>query len=190
MIAMTNRPVDYRKTQSGAALVISLLLLLVMTILGVTAMSNTVLEEKMTSNARQRQLAFQSASTALRTAEAWLTNNITSVAQFETTFSGTPNELYWVRQPSPGVVPRAVPMNIFDGTAWVAGNSQLDTSTLVTGQPGPRYVIEYMGRKGEPPLDYTVPDNREYTFRITAIGWGTDSTTTYVAQSAMRMQLL
>jgi type IV pilus assembly protein PilX len=177
--------------QRGAILIVSMLMLLVMTLIGVTAVSTTTLEEKMAGNARQRQLAFQAADSALREAEAWLNTNIMTVSQFETTFSGTPAELYWVRQPRPGDALRSVPMDIYDGSAWGAGNSQQPATSVVTAtQNPPRYVIEYMGRIGEPPLNYNEPDNRKYAFRVTAIGWGTNNTTTYIAQSTFRIPLI
>lgn len=58
--------------QSGAVLILSLIMLLVMTVLGVTAMQSTVLEEKMAGNFRDRNIAFQAAEAALRNGEAWL----------------------------------------------------------------------------------------------------------------------
>jgi len=179
-----------RIRQQGAILIVSMLLLLVMTLLGITAVSTTTLEEKMASNNRQRQLAFQAASSALRDAETWMRTNLRTVSQFETTFNGTPLELYWVRQPTPGDDIRAVPMDIYDGYAWTVGNSQQPPTNVTTAINKPRYVIEYMGRIGEPPLDYTEPDNRNYAFRVTAIGWGTDETTTFVTQSAFRIPLI
>jgi type IV pilus assembly protein PilX len=179
-----------RTGQQGAILIVSMLLLLVMTLLGITAVSTSTLEEKMASNNRQRQLAFQSASSALRDAETWLRTTVSSVAQFEVRFNGTPDELYWVRQPTPGDQVRAVPMDIYDGYAWTVGNSQQPATSVTNAANTPRYVIEYMGRIGEPPLDYTEPDNRNYAFRVTAIGWGTDNTTTFVTQSAFRIPLI
>jgi type IV pilus assembly protein PilX len=185
---ITSFPAD---RQRGAILIVSMLMLLVMTLIGVTAISTTTLEEKMAGNARQRQLAFQAADSALREAEAWLSTNIKTVSQFETAFSGTPAELYWVRQPRAGDTLRDVPIDIYDGDAWGAGNSQQPATTVhTTGQNPPRYLIEYMGRIGEPPLDYADPDNRKYAFRVTAIGWGTNNITTYIAQSTFRTPLL
>lgn len=49
------------KYQQGTVLVTSLLFLLIMTILGVSAMNTNVLEEKMVGNLRQQQIAFQAA---------------------------------------------------------------------------------------------------------------------------------
>lgn len=60
------------KQQKGVVLVISLIMLLLLTIIGVTAMRTTSLEEKMAGNMRSQSLAFQSAETALRDREAWL----------------------------------------------------------------------------------------------------------------------
>ncbi|MEE9337106.1 MAG: PilX N-terminal domain-containing pilus assembly protein [Methylococcaceae bacterium] len=48
-------------SQQGAVLIVSLLFLVIMTILGVSAMSTNVLEEKMVSNIRQEKIAFQAA---------------------------------------------------------------------------------------------------------------------------------
>ena len=62
-----------RSLQSGSALVVGLLMLLVMTLTGVAAMHVTSLEEKMAGNARDRSLAFQAAETALRGGEACVT---------------------------------------------------------------------------------------------------------------------
>jgi type IV pilus assembly protein PilX len=55
--------------QRGAALVIALLMLLVMTVLGVAAMGVTRMEERMAGNARDLDVAFQSAEAGLRFSE-------------------------------------------------------------------------------------------------------------------------
>lgn len=49
------------KSQQGVVLVVSLLFLAIMTILGVSAMSTNVIEEKMVSNVRQQRQIFQAA---------------------------------------------------------------------------------------------------------------------------------
>ena len=58
-----------RTRESGAILVISLLLLLVMTLLGIAAMQTTGMEERMAGNTRNINLAFQGAEAGLRDAE-------------------------------------------------------------------------------------------------------------------------
>jgi type IV pilus assembly protein PilX len=57
-----------RRRESGAVLVISLLFLVILTILGITAMWGSISEEKMSGNARDMNLAFQAAESALRDA--------------------------------------------------------------------------------------------------------------------------
>jgi type IV pilus assembly protein PilX len=55
--------------QRGAVLVVSLLLLLVMTLLGLGASQSTRLQERMAGNQRDMDLAFQGGETGLRAAE-------------------------------------------------------------------------------------------------------------------------
>lgn len=72
--------------EKGAALVVSLILLLIMTIIGVTSLRTTTLEEKMAGNMRDKSLAFQAAEAALRDAEIVLSpDNL-----IERPFSGVP----------------------------------------------------------------------------------------------------
>lgn len=61
-----------RKRQKGAVLIVSMLLLIIMTLLGLSSMRNTTLEEKMAGNSRDIQLAFNAAEAALRQAETYL----------------------------------------------------------------------------------------------------------------------
>lgn len=58
--------------QRGSALIISLLILLVMTIIGISAMSSSTLEERMAANDRNQKVVFQSAETTLVEAETTL----------------------------------------------------------------------------------------------------------------------
>lgn len=69
---LTHQAALARKSQHGAVLIVSLLLLVVLTLLGVAGMRNTTLEEKMAGNSRDIQLAFNAAEAALRQAESYL----------------------------------------------------------------------------------------------------------------------
>lgn len=55
--------------QQGSALVLSLIILLVMTMIGITALSTSTLEEKMAANDRNQRVAFQTAEAALAEGE-------------------------------------------------------------------------------------------------------------------------
>ena len=65
------RPLSHR-AQRGAALIVAMVMLLAMTLLGVTAVRNTTLQERMAGNLRDSNLAFQAAERALREGESFL----------------------------------------------------------------------------------------------------------------------
>lgn len=54
-----------RSRQSGAVLVIAMIMLLVLTLLGVTAMNTTSMQERMAANSQELTRAFQAAETGL-----------------------------------------------------------------------------------------------------------------------------
>lgn len=64
------RKVTPAPRERGAALIISLILLVLITLISVASLRNVVLEEKMVSNFYDRSLAFQSAEAGLRAGEA------------------------------------------------------------------------------------------------------------------------
>jgi type IV pilus assembly protein PilX len=61
------------KNQSGVVLLVSLIMLLLLTLIGVTGSQVTGFEEKMAGNSTDRNLAFQAAEAALSAAEAVVT---------------------------------------------------------------------------------------------------------------------
>lgn len=65
--------------QRGAVLVISLLLLLVMTLLGLGASQSTRLQERMAGNQRDQEVALQGAEASLRAAETILSPMVNEV---------------------------------------------------------------------------------------------------------------
>jgi len=64
-----NRSYKKWNLQSGVVLPVVLIFLVIMMLLGVTAIRNVTLEEKMAGNSRSYQVAFQSAEEALRFCE-------------------------------------------------------------------------------------------------------------------------
>lgn len=64
----------HRSRQRGVVLVISLLLLLVLTMLGLAATRGTTLEQRMTTNQNDQEVAFQAAEAALRAGESQLSS--------------------------------------------------------------------------------------------------------------------
>ncbi|AUN95482.1 pilus assembly PilX family protein [Pseudazoarcus pumilus] len=64
-----------QQAQRGLALVVSLVLLVVVTLLGVSGMQGTGLQERMSGNLYDRSLSMQAAEAALRAAEAAIRNS-------------------------------------------------------------------------------------------------------------------
>jgi Tfp pilus assembly protein PilX len=56
--------VMFRRRQSGAALLVSLVLIFMLTVLGISAMRGATLENQLASNASHKQLTFQAAESA------------------------------------------------------------------------------------------------------------------------------
>lgn len=73
------------RQQRGAVLVISLIILLLMTIIGVVAMQGATLEERMAGNVRDNQIAFNAAEAALRAGELSLSGEFAVLPVFSST---------------------------------------------------------------------------------------------------------
>ena len=58
--------IRHGKRQQGVVLIISLMILLLLSIIGIAVVSNATLEERMANNFQQSTLAFQGAETAIR----------------------------------------------------------------------------------------------------------------------------
>ena len=71
-----------RRKQQGAVLAVTLMILLVVTLLTVSNMQSSVLEEKMAGNNADRNVAFQAAESGLREAEVFL-ESIVSLGEFQ-----------------------------------------------------------------------------------------------------------
>ena len=94
--------------QRGIALVIALIFLLLMTMIGVSAIQGTTMQERMAGNMQDRNTAFQGAEAALRAGEAWLdTPGNTGIqnraaAQAHNALADLANNWYTSPEPSTG----------------------------------------------------------------------------------------
>jgi hypothetical protein len=79
-------PITPRTAERGAALVVGLVLLLVLTVLGISGMNTATLELVMANNMQQQQLAFQAAETGIDLA----IGNGTYLTSVPTNFVGGP----------------------------------------------------------------------------------------------------
>ena len=167
------------KKQSGVALFISLVLLLVLTIIGVSAVQTTSLEERMARNSRDRLMAFQSAESALRDAEA-LIDTFTTTASFVD--GGTNGR--WTIAPF-GTMPRWEQANI-----WTGGGSVFAANAVQGVASQPRFLMEHIATVVREENAYQIDDpysgsaaDRIEMFRITARGVGGTQNTRVLLQS-------
>lgn len=127
-----------RALERGASLIVVLLLLLIMTLLGLASLRGTLMEERMSSNALDRGLAFQAAETALREAQD-------KIAQ-----AGVQNKNIGFNCDAVDEICNPTPSNAYTGN--VAGCAVNDKecwinatgSTLSTAAGSPQYYIEFM----------------------------------------------
>jgi type IV pilus assembly protein PilX len=128
--------------QRGAALVVALILLVVITLVGLAAIGTTLLQNKAASNQYDRQVAFQSAEAALRQAQVAIqaaTATLPAPAGFEdcSTPSGgsTPANVCQADPFKDAGVPAAQIVSV--------ATAQFNAGALAAAQP--QYVVQYLG---------------------------------------------
>ena len=158
------------------ALFVSLVLLLVLTLLGISAVQTTGLETRMARNDHDALLAFQAAESALREAETRL-ETLTSTA----VFTATGNEGLW-SMPQADSAPRWQDDAIWDEGSTIAALpasvAEAGSREIETAAP-PRYIIEHVATVERTENAYQIDDpyslvatDRVEMFRITALGTG------------------
>lgn len=120
--------------QTGAALLVALIMLLISTLIGLASIRGTTLNEKMSSNMYDRSLSYQAAESALRAAEAALESN-----------QSLGVDCMDINEACP-----PMPTNTFstsDSAGWTTvGSSYLVNDALL--ESSPQYYIEKMGEVG------------------------------------------
>ena len=127
--------------QQGIALVMSLIILISLTMLGLTSIQRTTTDLSMAGNQREVGLMFNAAEVGLVSAEDFITAS-TSNADF----NDDDNGLYEVAQDDPAYTGP----NYFDSSLWTNQSQSATTNLDVIEQP--RYMIEYVGDREQNPL--------------------------------------
>ena len=160
--------------QRGVSLVVVLLLLMVMTILGVTAVRTSNMQEKMSGNERDRGLAFEAAEAALRDAERDIRGNISAASPFAVDCTGG------LCLPPAGGASVATSVNWESAVPREYGTASGAGAYPVAVARTPRYVVELLPDMPAPPgetLNMRATVGGGTPFRITATGWGRKATT-------------
>lgn len=204
---MTKLPLK-SKAQAGMSLIIVLLILVVVSILGVAGIQISMMGERSTRNDRDLQVAWQSAEAALMDAELDILGKpdassskrgeifgrgSTDVSKFlpgcgdslETknrglcySLPGVPPDWLTVNLASSSGDPKSVGFGTFTGRTFPSGQAGIQPAAP------PRYVIELV----EDPdgARTTAPKDRKYVYRVTAMGFGPNSSTQGVLQIVYR----
>ena len=138
--------------QRGMVLVTSLVILLVLTLLGLAAIQNTSLEERMAGNMRSESVALQAAEAALREGESWIFNRTAMLIPVP--YSARAADSVWPLN-EPELVKNLNATSWWEEwttTEWQENNytTALTDALLYTGSssdavPPPRYLIEERG---------------------------------------------
>jgi len=126
-------PLNTPKRQTGAVLVVSLVMLLLLTLISTTAMQTTSLEEKMAGNMRDKDLAFQAAESALKSAEAILDSS--AILNFSTAGTGG---LY----SSTSTIPTDTA--VLADNFWTSNPVATSTVTSLGTASTPKYIIQQL----------------------------------------------
>jgi type IV pilus assembly protein PilX len=164
--------------QRGAAMVIALIMLLILTVIGTATARMTLLEERMTGNTQDHRVAFQAAEAALREGEDFLEQPVLP------DFTGAAG-LYQPAEPDQDPLWRTLDFNSpldavpYDGLADAAGSLSRASAS---------YFIEELPRvpTGGVSLaaDTAVDDARFY--RVTARGVGIAGVAAVTLQTTYR----
>jgi type IV pilus assembly protein PilX len=150
-----------RGRQSGAALVVALIFLLLMTLLSTSSMRTSTMQERMAGNMRDWNIGFQGAEAALRDAEKYLLNT-DPLPDFNDTGGH-----YQINSP--------------DRPVWVGDPPSDGNGGYVTYEGGvcaecqePKYYIEKLSsiRPAGSNTETGTPVEEFYYFRVTAVGYG------------------
>lgn len=129
--------------QSGMALIVSLLLLIVVTLVGLASIHGTITQQQMAANFYDRQVSMQSAEAAIRAAQSIVQANPSSTFILDCHSAGK------VCQSNPFTDSAAnVPSTAIQNVATGTGSGQFTASSVAASQP--QFVVQNMGAFQDP----------------------------------------
>lgn len=188
--ALASRSGAARLGQRGISLVIVMIFLVILSVLGISAMQGSSLSSRVARNESDRNLAFQAAEAALKDGE-----NDAKYLRFDGTACSTAIAGCRALQPSPtdsdssctGGLCDSLTFTtpIWEGTATWSGaksvvyGTRTGAANLPVVAQQPRYVIEI----------FNVGSGSSTVYRITAVGYGANTSSQAMVQSAFRKGL-
>jgi type IV pilus assembly protein PilX len=161
----------FQKKHAGVVLVISLIFLVLLTLIGITGMQLSGLQEKMASNMSDKNIAFQAAEDALKTAE----NKVIELHEGKTVFNCLPSN------PEDGLFNQNMHENEPDveaGSFWSSTDVLCVNTVNSVCRPQdarqPKYIIQCLSQAG--------------LYRITAFARGATADSMVILQSVFSFQ--
>lgn len=164
------------KSMQGATLAASLLLLFVITLLGVSTIQTSQMQEKMSANLQDKVRSFVAAESGLAAGEAWI--NTLSAIPVPTTLC----------QAFPCVQEPYLNVNFENQDhAWWVSHSAAYAGNLSNINTPPRYLIEYIQFVSDSPVIGGNQQNSAgvHYFRVTARGTGSTNNAVTVLQTTV-----
>jgi type IV pilus assembly protein PilX len=166
--------------QSGVVLFVAMILLLILSLLGVTAARMQTVEERMARNDDNRQLGAQAAEAGLRSAETGLITGI------YTNFAANANGLYAPVLSNGSPIP-TLNWSTAGAALAYAGPS---LASIPAASRTPQFVIENLPSVAVAGEDISMASLNAPTpvtvFRVTAQGLGADGTSSTTLQTIVR----
>jgi type IV pilus assembly protein PilX len=172
------------RRQQGAVLVVSLVLLLILTMIGVTVARMQTVEERMARNEQNRALALQAAEATLRDVEG-------GVGAIYVDFAQNANGLYTLIAADGATSDAWMNGTMVAGPTTVLSYAGAALASVPLAAP-PQFIIEQMPPVAAPGDSlgnqggYNNPQPPVQIFRIPAQAVGGDGTTTATVQSLYR----
>lgn len=174
-------------SQTGVALITGLMFLVVLTLLSLSAIKATSLEERMAGNARDQDIAFEAAEAGLRDAMKYISTSGLSPASFGT---GCSAGLCANNTTTP------VWTTITNANAWTSSQTRVYSGTALTFNgttaiaTQPHYIIELIPNTIAASGDSASIGGgntgmEAFTYRITSRGWGLTNQTQVTLQAAI-----
>ena len=173
--------------QQGAVLVMSLVLMAILAIIGITSMRGNITDVKIHKAMKSRSIAFQCAEAALRSGESWIDNLARAPVTKESPTKASYE--FW-----PAYTATLKNMEIKDTSwwetnGWTFGNSLIDSNNLIGCNTEPYYIIQHIGYvAADDNIEFGKKSYVDY-FRITSRSVGINSSAAVVLQTTYGKRL-
>lgn len=162
-----------RLHQRGVVLVVSLIVLLLMSLIGLASVRSAALEERMSGNWRDQNIALQAAEAALRAGETYLAPLADRPDQWTYPCAAPPCEVFDALSDTRPTEDGLLSRDAEDRSEWIA-NATPYGETLTGVRTPPLYLIEHSAYvRDHLVVGFgSVPETGRDQYRITARGTG------------------